>query len=72
MNHFENHALITTKDQLIESMTKLYENLHQDVFKTIPLTFVLDLSSPICQQEYDRFVNFFGLVEKHKQAYNDV
>jgi len=28
VNHFENHALITTKDKLIDSMTKLCEYMH--------------------------------------------
>lgn len=28
VNHFENHALLTTKDHLIESMSKMCENLH--------------------------------------------
>ena len=71
MNHFENHALITTKDQLIESMSKLCENLHQDIFSAIPITFVVDLGTPLCQQEFDKFCYYFNMIEKYVQPYAD-
>ena len=71
VNHFENHALITTKDQLIESMSKLSENLHQDVFNSIPITFVIDLGTPLCQHEFDKFTYYFNMVEKFKEQYLD-
>ena len=69
VNHFENHALITTKDKLIESMSKLYEYQHQDVFNTIPLTFVIDLGTSLCQQDFDKFCYYFNMVEKFKEQY---
>ena len=69
VNHFENHALITTKDKLIESMSKLSEYLHQDVFNTIPITFVIDLGTSLCQQEFDKFTYYFNMIEKFKEPY---
>lgn len=36
VNHFENHATITTKDNLFKN---LGEYLDTNVFKTVPLTF---------------------------------
>ena len=69
MNHFENHALITTKDKLVESMSKLTENLHQDVFSMIPVTFVIDLGTSMCQHEFDKFCYFFNMIEKFKDQY---
>ena len=64
VNHFENHALISTKDQIFYNMAKFCENLHQDVFKTLPLTFVIDLSTFVCQQEFDKFVHYFNIIVK--------
>ena len=61
--------MITTKDQLIESMYKLCENLHQDVFASIPLTFVIDLGTPLCQQEFDKFVQYFNMIDKFKEPF---
>ena len=69
VNHFENHALITTKDKLVESMSKLTENLHQDVFSMIPVTFVIDLGTSMCQHEFDKFCYFFNMIEKFKDQY---
>lgn len=70
VNHFENHALISTKDQIFFNMMKFCENLHQDVFKTLPLTFVIDLSTFVCQQEFDKFVHYFNMIEKQKHNFD--
>ena len=53
-------------------MSKLSENLHQDVFDFLPLTFVIDLGTSMCSTEYDKFNYYFNSVEKFKNAYNDV
>ena len=69
VNHFENHSLITTKDQLYHNMQKLSENLHQDVFDYLPLTFVIDLGTSMCGMEYDKFHYFFNVIEKYRQQF---
>lgn len=70
MNHFENHHLITSKDLLLDSMSKMCENLHVDVFNSIPITFAIDLGTTLCQHEFDKFNYYFNMVEKHKEQYN--
>ncbi len=45
------------------------ENLHQDVFSIIPLTFIIDLGTSLCQQDFDKFVHFFNVLEKSKEPY---
>ena len=59
--------MITTKDALIEQMLKLYENMHKDAFSVMPLTFLMDLSSPNCQQEFDKFQTYFNILNKYKE-----
>ena len=71
VNHFENHALISTKDQLFHNMTKLTENMHTDVFDFMPITFVIDLGTSMCSSEYDKFNYFFNMIEKTKPAYGE-
>ena len=55
---------------MLDSMTKLCENLHVDVFNSIPITFVIDLGTTLCQHEFDKFCYYFNMVEKHKDQYN--
>jgi len=69
VNHFENHALITTKDKLIDSMSKLCEYMHQDVFNSIPITFVIDLGTSQCQSEFEKFVYYFNMIDKFQEGY---
>ena len=52
-------------------MQKLSENLHQDVFDYLPLTFVIDLGTSMAGIEYDKFHYYFNVIEKFKQQYND-
>ena len=48
-------------------MLKLYENMHKDAFSVMPLTFLMDLSSPNCQQEFDKFQTYFNILNKYKE-----
>jgi len=50
-------------------MSKLCENLRIDVFEHIPITFVIDLGTPLCQHEFDKFCYYFNMVEKFKESY---
>jgi hypothetical protein len=45
VNHFNNHAIITTKDQLFENVALYCEQRKLNVFETLPLTFTLSLDS---------------------------
>ena len=36
----------------------------------IPITFIIDLGTPLCQGEFDKFVHYFNTVEKYKDQYN--
>ena len=48
-------------------MSKLCENLHEDVNEFLPVTFVVDAGSHSSQTEYDKFTTYFNIVEKHKK-----
>ena len=63
--------MITTKDQLFNNMSILSENLHQDVFDYLPLTFVIDLGTSMASTEYDKFHYYFNAIEKFKSTYNN-
>lgn len=52
-------------------MSKLCENLHTDVFSSIPITFVIDLGTSMCQHEFDKFCYYFNMVEKVRDQYLD-
>ena len=39
------------------------------MFNYIPVTFVIDLGTPLCQHEFDRFTHYFNMVEKHKEQF---
>ena len=45
VNHFENHKVLSEKDALYINMRKACEALHLDVFKFLPLTFVINYDS---------------------------
>lgn len=50
-------------------MSKLCENLHEDVQDFMPLTFVVDVANPSSQSDYDKFISYFNVVEKNKKNY---
>lgn len=52
-------------------MTRLCENLHEDVHEFMPVTFVVDVGNSASVQEYDKFTTYFNVVEKHKKQTND-
>jgi len=35
----------------------------------IPITFILDLGTTLCQQEFDKFTYYFNIIEKSKESY---
>ena len=39
------------------------------MFDQIPVTFVIDLATPLCQNEFDKFCYYFNMVEKFKEQY---
>lgn len=62
--------MLTTKDQLHQNMAKLSENLHEDVYNFMPVTFVVDVGNGTQgSPEFDKFTTYFNLVEKHKKNY---
>ena len=66
VNHFENHGAITSKDQLFNNLSKLSDANHFDLFSILPVTFVLDYGSPQYKLEFDKFCNYFNVIEKFK------
>jgi len=40
------------------------------MFSMIPLTFIIDLGTSLCQQDFDKFVHYFNVVEKSKEQFN--
>lgn len=71
VNHFENHAVLTTKDQLFQNMTKHCELLHEDVHEFMPVTFVVDVGNSAGMIELDKFTTYFHVVEKYKKQCTD-
>ena len=71
VNKFENHGMITTKDQLCHNLSRICEATHQDVYNYLPVTFVIDLGSTACQTEFDKFCRYFNTIEKAKQPFSD-
>ena len=71
VNKFENHQMITTKDQLFHNLSRICEATHQDVYSYLPVTFVIDLSNTLCQNEFDKFCYYFNAIEKSKQLFQD-
>lgn len=39
------------------------------MFNMIPITFVLDLGTTLCQQEFDKFTYYFNIIEKSRDQY---
>jgi hypothetical protein len=59
VNHIGNHGSITTKDKLFESMFAYCEEKRQDVFKYLPITFVLQTDSSFFSTEIEKFSQYF-------------
>lgn len=59
INHFNNHAIITTKHQLFENMAVWCELKKINVFKILPITFTLQMENINCAVEMDKFLQYF-------------
>ncbi|CAI2376791.1 unnamed protein product [Moneuplotes crassus] len=64
VNHMENHAQITTKDNLFKN---LCENLDKKVFEYVPMTFCIELSQDSNFNDLNKFKNLQKLVHQYSQ-----
>lgn len=64
VNHFQNHALVSTKHQLFENLTAYCENKRLDVFRYMPVTFTMQTDSLYCPHEFEKFVTLFNALQK--------
>jgi len=71
VNHIGNHGSITTKDKLFESMFAFCEEKKMDVFKYLPITFVLQTDSSFFTQEIEKFSQYFTYIQKSLKEHND-
>lgn len=62
---------MTTKDQLFNNVSKLSDSVHLDIFSFLPVTFILDYSSINYKQDFDKFCNYFNVIEKFKAKENE-
>jgi hypothetical protein len=68
VNHFENHSVFTTKDQMFRNLFSHCEAKKINTFEYVPLTFLLEVDSLFFAQDYERFVNYFSYIDKQLQA----
>ena len=64
VNHLQGHEFLSTKHLLFESMTSFCEAKKMDVFKMLPLTFSLELQHDGSQEELQKFLSVFNLLDK--------
>lgn len=63
VNHFENHAEITTKDKLFLNLFAHGEAKRINVFDYVPLTFVLEVDSESFYVDFERFTHCYKIIE---------
>jgi hypothetical protein len=71
VNHFENHHIFTTKDNMFRNAFSHCEAKKLNVFEYVPLTFILEVDSIYSAQEYEKFLNYFTHIEKMSQLVKD-
>lgn len=71
MNHLERHDVLTTKDLLYLNMYKFCESQKVNVFKFMPIQFILDLSVKNFVFEVDRFCQYFNSIERIRKLDNN-
>lgn len=64
VNHFENHATITTKDNLFKNLA---EYLDTNVFKTVPLTFCIESYSESYKSDMNTFKSIFEMIDQQSK-----
>ena len=62
VNHFEFHNEISTKDLLFKNMLEYCEHNKLNVYKFVPLTFIIDSDKLDIGSEYDCFSKCFHLI----------
>lgn len=55
VNHFENHHLLSQKDQLYAHMLRFSEQNKLNVFQSLPIQFVIDFSQKSFGFELEKF-----------------
>lgn len=64
INHIESHPQLTTKDRLFENLVALCEQRKLDVFKIVPITFMLQFDSCFVSNELEKFLHYFNTIAK--------
>ena len=64
VNHFQNHSVITTKDNLFITLQKHWEAY---VFEYIPLTFLIESNSETYKQDLDKFKSVFNILKQYDE-----
>ena len=62
VNHYENHWLITTKDNLFKN---LVQYLKHDVYNIVPLTFCIESYSKDYKQDLEKFKIVFDIIQQY-------
>ncbi|CAD8134692.1 unnamed protein product [Paramecium pentaurelia] len=59
VNHFENHPELSNKQYLFRNLCSYCEQNKQNVYDSVPITFVLDFKDDSVDQQFTQFVKFF-------------
>jgi hypothetical protein len=62
INHVQEHPQLTTKDRLFENLVMLCEQRKIDVFKIVPITFMIQFDSAQSSFELEKFITYFNTI----------
>ena len=75
VNHFECHRHLSNKNKMFENVKTYWENIKENVFKIIPLTFFISVdvtkNNSVIASMSD-FINAYNLLEDHKAALKQI
>lgn len=71
LNHFEFHGEISSKDNMFLNLKQHCEELGEDVFDFVPVTFSIELFTQNAHVELLHFNNFFKLISTAPEEEKD-